>query len=53
MTQEEKQKGEVYCYGCGNHIPDVDKCFIDLWFLDWFGVVFCSEQCRDNYINSK
>lgn len=49
QTQEEK----VHCYGCGKELKDNDSCFVDAFFVEWFGQVFCSEECRNDYIESK
>lgn len=53
MTPEQQEEEKIYCYGCGKELKDDDECFIDGFFAELLGGVFCSQECRDDYIDSK
>ena len=63
MEQYEKGKtiGELSgkeswpCYGCDAELANktMDEVFVDGFFLEVLGGLFCTEQCRDSYIDSK
>ena len=46
---------KIYCTSCGRDLSDdkVGDVFIDEMLFDWFRYIFCNQQCRDDYINSK
>lgn len=55
ITDEEMEAFEntvVQCYACGVDVKIKDS-FVDDFFVKIFGSVFCSKECRDDYINSK
>jgi hypothetical protein len=45
----------VNCYCCGASLNEKtpEEIFIDPWFLTVLAVVFCTQECRDAYIDSK
>lgn len=52
---EEEEISEVWCECCGKHYEVTDdlKLFIDDSLLNFFGYVFCDEDCYQNFMDSK
>jgi hypothetical protein len=46
---------KINCYCCGKNLNDKtpEEIFIDPFFWNVLAVVFCTEQCRNDYVDSK
>jgi hypothetical protein len=62
MTQEngtetlgELMGEDAVCWCCGADLKakKPTEIFIDEFLFEWFAYLFCNQQCRDAYIDSK
>lgn len=53
MSEEIKEQEVLYCQCCDKPLKDNDECYVDQFLWNLFSYIFCNEECRDDYVNSK